>query len=179
MEIPRRSMISDHSMASKTERSLISIIIPIFNEEANIRAAYDAVRRIFDPLQDRYTFEIIFPDNHSTDSSFAIVETLARDDARVRGVRFARNFGFHRSVLTGYRLASGDAAIQIDCDLQDPPEVIPEFLERWETGYDLVVGVRRQRMTASSSTVETSGYWTARFSTSFGQSTMRRLSCAD
>jgi glycosyltransferase involved in cell wall biosynthesis len=132
-------------MTSNTKRRLVSIIIPTFNEEANVRTAYEATRTVLDPLHDRYAFEIIFPDNHSTDSSFAVVQALAREDGRVRGVRFARNFGFHRSVLTGYRLSAGDAAIQIDCDLQDPPEVIPEFLERWEQGYDLVVGVRRQR----------------------------------
>ena len=145
VKLVRYIMIVNHPMAPKIERRLVSIIIPIFNEEANVRTAYEAIRTVFEPLHDRYAFEIIFPDNHSTDSSFALVQALAREDGRVCGVRFARNFGFHRSVLTGYRLATGDAAIQIDCDLQDPPEVIPEFLERWEEGYDLVVGVRRQR----------------------------------
>jgi dolichol-phosphate mannosyltransferase len=135
----------DGLMTPKTKRSLVSIIIPIFNEEANVKTAYEAVRTVFSPLESQYAFEIIFTDNHSTDSSFALVQALAREDDRVRGVRFARNFGFHRSVLTGYRMAAGDIAVQIDCDLQDPPEVIPEFLKQWQEGYDLVVGVRRER----------------------------------
>jgi polyisoprenyl-phosphate glycosyltransferase len=131
--------------SADTERKLISVLIPVFNEEGNIRRAYDAVRDVFEQMNDRYTFEIIFTDNHSTDNSSAIVSELAAGDPRVRAVRFARNFGFQRSVLTAYRLASGDAAIQIDCDLQDPPTVFPRFLELWEQGHDVVVGIRRFR----------------------------------
>ena len=129
----------------ENERKLISVLIPVFNEEGNIRRAYDAVRDVFDQMKDRYAFEIIFTDNHSTDASIAIISELAAKDPRVRAVRFARNFGFQRSVLTAYRLASGDAAIQIDCDLQDPPTVFPRFLELWEQGHDVVVGIRRFR----------------------------------
>ncbi|MGY3650841.1 glycosyltransferase involved in cell wall biosynthesis [Bradyrhizobium sp. LM4.3] len=131
--------------SADTERKLISVLIPVFNEEGNIRRAYDAVRDVFEQMKDRYTFEIIFTDNHSTDNSSAIVSELAAADPRVRAVRFARNFGFQRSVLTAYRLASGDAAIQIDCDLQDPPTVFPRFLDLWEQGHDVVVGIRRFR----------------------------------
>ncbi|MCJ9729395.1 glycosyltransferase family 2 protein [Bradyrhizobium sp. PRIMUS42] len=129
----------------ESDRKLISILIPVFNEEGNIRRAYEAVRDVFEQMKDRYTFEIIFTDNHSTDASIAIISELAATDPRVRAVRFARNFGFQRSVLTAYRLASGDAAIQIDCDLQDPPSVFPQFLELWEQGHDVVVGIRRFR----------------------------------
>ena len=130
---------------TERRKRLVSIIIPIFNEEKNIERAYGAIRDVFSPLADRYEIEIIFTDNHSTDRSFSIVRSLAGRDPRVRAVRFARNFGFHRSVLTGYRLARGEAAGQIDCDLQDPPELFPEFLQLWEEGHDLVVGVRRAR----------------------------------
>jgi polyisoprenyl-phosphate glycosyltransferase len=132
-------------LGAEGERKLISVLIPVLNEEGNIRRAYEAVRDAFEAMKDRYTFEIIFTDNHSTDSSFAIVSELASKDGRVRAVRFARNFGFQRSVLTAYRLASGDAAIQLDCDLQDPPSLFPKFLELWEQGHDVVVGIRRFR----------------------------------
>lgn len=125
---------------------LISIIIPVFNEQANIRAAYDAVCEAFVPLAARYTFEILFTDNHSSDGTFETITALAQDDPRVRGARFSRNFGFHRSVLTGYRLARGDAVIQLDCDLQDPPGLFPQFLDLWEKGHDVVVGIRRARL---------------------------------
>jgi polyisoprenyl-phosphate glycosyltransferase len=132
-------------MRGEGERKLISVLIPVYNEEGNIRRAYEAVRDTFDLLKDRYTFEIIFTDNHSTDSSIAIISDLAKSDTRVRAVRFSRNFGFQKSVLTAYRLASGDAAIQLDCDLQDPPSLFPKFLELWEQGHDVVVGIRHFR----------------------------------
>src|SRR5262249_36985122 len=120
---------------------VISVIIPVLNEEENIAAAYDAVRDVFARVQDRFDFEIIFTANHSAYRSFEIISRLAQKDRRVRGVRFTRNFGFHRSVLTGMRLASGDAAVQIDCDLQDPPAAILDFIESWLKGHDVVVGV--------------------------------------
>ena len=132
-------------MISERQRRLVSVVIPVFNEETNIERAYRAVRTVFEPLADRYDYEFIFTDNHSSDRSFEILRGLAERDQRVRVIRFARNFGFHRSVLTGYRVAAGDAAVQIDCDLQDPPELLPKFLEHWERGHDVVVGVRRQR----------------------------------
>jgi polyisoprenyl-phosphate glycosyltransferase len=132
-------------MGHQAEQRLISVILPVYNEEKNVVAAYHAIQTVFDSLRNRYRFEIIFTDNHSSDTSFDLICELARTDPRVRAVRFTRNFGFHRSVLTGYRMASGDAAVQLDCDLQDPPEVIPEFLAKWEQGHDLVVSIRRKR----------------------------------
>jgi len=133
-------------MDSPSTRPLISIVIPVFNEEPNVRPAYDAIRQVFATLSDRYEFEIVFTDNHSTDCTFAQIAAVAAEDPRVRGVRFARNFGFHRSVLTGIRLARGDAVVQLDCDLQDPPTIIPQFLSLWEKGHDVVVGIRRVRV---------------------------------
>jgi dolichol-phosphate mannosyltransferase len=126
------------------QSKLISIIIPVFNEQDNVETAYTAVCEVFDRLKG-YSFEIVFTDNHSTDDTFARLTNLAARDARVRVARFSRNFGFNRSVLTGYRLATGDAAIQLDCDLQDPPDLFPRFIELWELGHDVVVGVRRNR----------------------------------
>lgn len=126
-------------------RKLISVIVPAYNEEENLEMAHQRLSEVFEGLADRYDLELIFTDNHSEDRTFEVITRLAAADPRVRGVRFARNFGFHRSVLTGYRLAGGSAAVQIDCDLQDPPEVIPEFLAKWEAGHDLVIGARRKR----------------------------------
>jgi glycosyltransferase involved in cell wall biosynthesis len=124
---------------------LISIVVPVFNEEANIERLYQAVNRALEPIADRYAWEFIFTDNHSTDDTFARIEPIARRDPRVRVYRFTRNFGFQRSILTGYRLARGDAAVQIDCDLQDPPELILDFVKQWEAGNKIVYGVRRSR----------------------------------
>lgn len=131
--------------AASGSRRLISVVIPVFNEHGNVWTAYAAVAQLFDRISDRYDFEIIFTDNHSSDDTFSEISKIAADDPRVRAVRFARNFGFQRSVLTGYRLARGAAAIQLDCDLQDPPALFPKFLELWEQGHDVVVGIRRFR----------------------------------
>jgi polyisoprenyl-phosphate glycosyltransferase len=129
---------------SVRERKLISVIVPVLNEENNIARAYAEICRVFDAMQG-YDLEIIFTDNHSVDRTPKILADIARADPRVKVVRFVRNFGFQNSVLTGYRLARGDAAFQLDCDLQDPPSSFPDFLALWENGHDVVVGVRRHR----------------------------------
>jgi polyisoprenyl-phosphate glycosyltransferase len=129
---------------SVRERKLISVIVPVLNEQNNIARAYAEVCRVFEEIG-RYDLEIIFTDNHSADRTPEILADIARVDPRVKVVRFARNFGFQNSVLTGYRLAKGDAAFQLDCDLQDPPSSFPDFLALWEKGHDVVVGVRRHR----------------------------------
>jgi glycosyltransferase involved in cell wall biosynthesis len=124
---------------------LISIVVPVFNEEANIERLYQAVNRALEPIADRYAWEFVFTDNHSTDDTFGKIERIAKRDPRVRVYRFTRNFGFQRSILTGYRLARGDVAVQIDCDLQDPPALILAFVKQWEAGNKIVYGVRRSR----------------------------------
>ena len=129
-----------------TERKrLISICVPVFNEESNIEPLYSALLPIMDQLSERYEFELLFTDNHSTDRTFEALEQLAQRDVRVRAIRFSRNFGFQRSIATSYANASGDAAIQIDCDLQDPPALILDFVRKWEEGYKVVYGVRNMR----------------------------------
>ena len=132
-------------MSNSSNRKLVSVVVPVFNEVANVERAYWAIDKVLAGVSDRYDYEIIFTDNHSTDGTFDVITRLAEQDSRIRAVRFTRNFGFHRSVLTGYRMSRGDAAVQIDCDLQDPPSVVLGFLEEWEKGHDLVFGVRRQR----------------------------------
>jgi polyisoprenyl-phosphate glycosyltransferase len=125
--------------------NLISIIVPVYNEEDNVGPLYEAVNRVLGEIADRYRWEFVFTDNCSSDGTFERLECLAARDFRVRIYRFTRNFGFQRSILTGYRLARGEAAIQIDCDLQDPPELILDFVRFWEAGYKVVYGVRRSR----------------------------------
>lgn len=122
--------------------TLISILIPALNEEDNVRAAYDRVKAVFAELPG-HEFELIFTDNHSTDRTFEILTAIARADPRVRVIRFSRNVGYQRSVLTAYRAAAGDCAIQLDCDMQDPPELIPLMLAKWREGHQVVYGIRR------------------------------------
>jgi glycosyltransferase involved in cell wall biosynthesis len=128
-----------------TQRKLLSICVPVFNEQDNIVPLYERVCSVMGEIADRYDFELVFTDNHSIDRTFEELAALARKDPRVRVIRFSRNFGFQKSILTNYLNARGDAAIQIDCDLQDPPEMILEFIRLWEQGYKVVYGVRRKR----------------------------------
>ncbi len=128
-----------------TNRPLISIVVPVYNEEPNIAPFYAAIAAIAERLAAGFAFEFVFTDNHSTDRTFELLRALAVNDVRVRVYRFSRNFGFQRSIMTGYAQARGDAAIQLDCDLQDPPELIEAFLERWQAGADVVYGIRVRR----------------------------------
>ena len=129
-----------------TERKrLISICVPVFNEERNIELLYAALVPVMQQVRDRYDFELLFTDNHSTDRTFEILTNLARRDPRVRAIRFSRNFGFQRSIFTAYSNARGDGVVQIDCDLQDPPSLILEFIAKWEAGYQVVYGIRATR----------------------------------
>jgi dolichol-phosphate mannosyltransferase len=128
-----------------SSRSLISVCVPVFNEEQNIEPLYETVMSVMATVAHRYDVELVFTDNHSTDRTFSVIAELAKRDPRVRGLRFSRNFGFQRSIFTAYMNARGKAAVQIDCDLQDPPALILEFLRKWEEGYHVVYGVRRSR----------------------------------
>jgi dolichol-phosphate mannosyltransferase len=136
-------------MNSPTDRPIISLVVPVLNEEANVRRFYDRVKQVFEGLQDGYHWELLFTDNHSSDRTFEILSQLATADRRVRVLRFSRNFGYQRSILTGYLNAVGDAVIQLDCDMQDPPELIPALLAEWKNGWKVVYGVRHTRQEAS------------------------------
>jgi polyisoprenyl-phosphate glycosyltransferase len=128
-----------------TRKTLISIVVPVFNEESNVEPFYETVTRELEGISQMYDFEFVFTDNHSTDATFPLLRDLAQRDRRVRVYRFSRNFGYQRSIMTGYSRASGDAAIQLDVDLQDPPELITKFLEEWQQGADVVYGIRIKR----------------------------------
>ena len=127
------------------EKKLISIVIPVFNEESNIMECYETLIEHCANHDKKYDFKFIFMDNHSTDQSFSILKKLTIKDPHVKVFRFSRNFGYQASIYTGYINAEGDAAIQFDCDLQDPVEKITDFLSKWEEGYKVVYGIRVQR----------------------------------
>ena len=120
----------------------VSVLVPAFNEEANVQRAYDAIVASFRAIPD-YDYEIIFTDNHSTDRTFTILRDIAARDPKVRVIRLSRNYGYQRSLLVGYKAATGACSVQIDCDLQDPPELIPEMLQLWQQGHQVVYGIRR------------------------------------
>ncbi|AZS17506.1 glycosyltransferase family 2 protein [Paenibacillus lutimineralis] len=127
------------------QKKLISFVVPVFNEEENVLPMYNAIINLMDDLKNKYEYEIVITDNHSTDKTFDILKEIAVNDKRVKVIRFSRNFGYQRSIYTGYINSSGDVAVQLDCDLQDPLELIPKFLEQWLKGYKVVYGVRVSR----------------------------------
>ncbi|MBX2811305.1 MAG: glycosyltransferase [Myxococcales bacterium] len=132
-------------MSAPKPKKLISICIPVLNEEDTLDTLYETLEILLAQHEAKYEFELIFTDNHSTDQTFEKLHILAQKDPRVRVFRFSRNFGYQRSILTAYLKSRGDAVVQLDCDLQDPPELIFEFLTKWEEGYDVVYGIRKKR----------------------------------
>ena len=121
---------------------LISIVTPCFNEQDNVRELAELVAEVFVKLP-QYQYEHIFIDNASTDNTVPILKELAARDPQVKIIVNARNFGHIRSPFYGLLQAQGDAVISIVADLQDPPALIAQFLERWESGYKVVVGVKK------------------------------------
>jgi glycosyltransferase involved in cell wall biosynthesis len=119
----------------------ISVVTGCFNEEPNVRDLYEQVRVVVESLPG-YTYEHLFIDNASTDGTVAVLRELAAVDPRVKVIVNTRNFGHLRSPHHAILQASGEAVIYIVADLQDPPELIREFIARWEEGYKVVVGVR-------------------------------------
>ncbi len=117
----------------------ISVMTPVYNEEGNIRNLYEAVKEQFDKLP-QYEYEHIFIDNYSTDKSRDILREIANVDKNVKVIFNAMNFGPNRSGTYGMLQGTGDCLIAIVCDLQDPPSLIPEFLQKWEEGYKVVLG---------------------------------------
>lgn len=127
---------------AEENKTLVSVLVPAFNEEDNIERAYETIVRTFERLPD-YDYEIIVTDNHSTDRTFDILQDLAAKDDKLKVIRFSRNFGYQRSLLCAYKTASGACSIQIDSDLQDPPELIPKMLQLWRMNHEVVFGIRR------------------------------------
>lgn len=124
----------------------ISIVTPCYNEELNIRDCRDAVRKLFDNELKDYRREHIFCDNASTDDSSAILRAIAAEDPAVRVILNARNFGPLRNTFNGVMAATGDAVLLfLPADMQDPPELLPEFVKLWEQGYEIVYGIRATR----------------------------------
>lgn len=122
----------------------ISIIAACYNEEKSIPKLYERVKKVFSKLN--YDFEIIYADNDSQDNSISEYKKLTRLDKRVKVLLMSRNFGTPQSsFLAGMRHAKGDAVIVMDGDIQDPPELFPKLIEKWERGFKVVYGIREKR----------------------------------
>jgi dolichol-phosphate mannosyltransferase len=124
-------------------RSLISIVAPVYNEEAVLPELYRRVAAVMDESGELW--EMVLVDDGSRDRSAAQIARLHEQDSRVKGISFSRNFGFQVAATAGLHHARGDAVILTDADLQDPPEVYPEMIAQWREGYDVVYGIRASR----------------------------------
>ena len=130
----------------------LSIVIPLLNEEESLRELYSWIERVM--KAEGFSYEVIFVDDGSTDSSWSIVENLAADDGRVRGVRFRSNYGKSAALYCGFERAEGDVVITMDADLQDSPDEIPALYRMiTEEGYDMVSGWKRRRHDPKSKTL--------------------------
>jgi len=130
--------------AARRDRELVSLIVPVFNETEVLpeffRRATDALSSIPDA-----DYELVFVEDGSHDGSYAMLQGFAEGDARVRVLKFSRNFGHQIAITAGIDHARGDSVVVIDADLQDPPEVVPELVAKWREGFDVVYAVRALR----------------------------------
>lgn len=122
---------------------LFSMVVPVLNEQEVLRETYATLNQILESLA--LPFEVVVVDNGSTDQTPTIMGELCIQDPRWKYIRLSRNFGYQNSITAGMLAAQGDALMVIDADLQDPPELIPEFVARWQEGYEIVYGVRHKR----------------------------------
>lgn len=131
-------------MPNRTSSHKLSIVVPCYNEEAVINETHQRLAAMVDALPGMEC-ELIYVDDGSRDNTLGLLREAAAGDPRVRVLALSRNFGHQVALSAGLEHASGDAVVSIDADLQDPPEVIPEMLDRWRDGADIVYGQREQR----------------------------------
>ncbi|WP_243525343.1 glycosyltransferase family 2 protein [Bacillus pseudomycoides] len=122
---------------------LISVVVPMYFEEEVAQECYNRLKSVM--IQNNINYEFVFVNDGSTDRTMEILKEIAANDYRTKVVNFARNFGHQTAVTAGIDCASGDAIVIIDADLQDPPEVIPELIAKWQEGYEVVYAKRKQR----------------------------------
>ena len=132
----------------------ISVIIPLYNEEESIRELYDWIERVMS--ENKFSYEVVFINDGSTDSSWNIIEQLSKEHQQVKGIKFRRNYGKSPALYCGFKEAQGDVVITMDADLQDSPDEIPELYRLIkEKGYDLVSGYKQKRYDPISKTLPT------------------------
>lgn len=125
-------------------KKLVTILIPAYNEEAVLPLLYDRLLKLMDGLP-QYNFELLFVNDGSKDRTLELIQEMRKHDPRVCYVNLSRNYGKETAMIAGFDYVNGDCMINIDADLQDPPELIPEMLKYWEEGYDDVYAKRKSR----------------------------------
>jgi glycosyltransferase involved in cell wall biosynthesis len=146
MSMVERLVDSAPGTVRVTERApkrMLSIVIPVYNEQDNIRRMYTRLTSVLGCVE--LEWELIFCVDPCTDRTEDLILELCDEDARVKMLRFSRRFGQPMATIAGLEASCGDAVVVVDCDLQDPPELIPELLEQWREGYDVVYAQRRTR----------------------------------
>lgn len=123
--------------------ALLSVVLPAYNEEMNIANTVKTLSELFDG--EKMDYELVFVSDGSTDATFSEIQKAARENPRVRGAEFSRNFGKEAGIFAGLELTSGDAVVVMDCDLQHPPEVIPKMWKLWQEGAEIVEGKKSSR----------------------------------
>jgi polyisoprenyl-phosphate glycosyltransferase len=136
-------MMETVMQARRSDAILYSIVIPVYNEAEVLPSLYNRLTRVMEGLVEPY--EIIFINDGSRDDSTMLLRDFQDRDARVKFLSFSRNFGHQIAITAGLDYSSGQAAVVMDADLQDPPEVIPRLIEQWRKGYDIVFAVRAKR----------------------------------
>src|SRR5262249_23518296 len=121
----------------------LSVVVPAYNEEPNVERFYERMRSVLDGLG--LEWEIIFAVDPSTDRTEELILAVRDRDPRVKLLSFSRRFGQPMATLAGLDASTGDAVVVIDCDLQDPPEMIGDMVEQWRAGFDVVYAQRRSR----------------------------------
>ena len=137
------SDIQAGALAHSDEQPELSVVLPIYNEAENISVVYSRLVSVLE--KENLDFEIVFVDDGSSDESAQKLSDLETSDVRVRVIGLARNFGHQVAITAGLDFARGKAVAVMDADLQDPPEVLPDFIRKWHEGYDVVYAVREQR----------------------------------
>jgi dolichol-phosphate mannosyltransferase len=130
-------------VAEGRERPRLSVVIPVYNEQENLPVLYERLTAVLEDVG--LSYEVLFVDDGSRDASLGLLRELAWADERVAVVELARNFGHQVAISAGLDHARGDGVIVMDADLQDPPEVLPRFIDSWLAGHDVVYAVREQR----------------------------------
>lgn len=143
-------------MKNTQDKPDFSIVVPIYNEEENIPELY---RRLTDVMKKLGTYEIILVDDGSKDRSWHIIKELHEKDPCIKGMSFSRNFGHHIAITAGIDYARGDAVILMDGDLQDPPEEIPKLLNKFNEGYELVYGIRKEKKDPLFKRITSFAFW--------------------
>ena len=135
--------VSPREEAIDSSRPFLSVVVPVYNEEAVIEALHSRLLQVLAPSIG--SFEIVFVDDGSRDASSSMIDGICKSDSRFKALHFSRNFGHQAAVTAGLHAVTGNIVVVIDADLQDPPELIHDMLARWRDGYDVVYAQKMRR----------------------------------